>query len=191
MKGYIYAMKNPALPGLLKIGFSMKDPEIRRRELSGTALPSDFEIRYEALIDSPFQIEQKIHAHLINYRVRENREFFEISEIEALLEIRKVLITLGVKLIYEKSKISEKSTSTTNNIFDESKSIYEIWSGQKPIFINDFGSIRLAHENTAVNLSNNRFENFDRLQIAGNWFYLYSESPSNVLIRNVPQHACP
>ena len=42
-KGYIYIMTNPALKDMVKIGYS-KDVEKRRKELSTTALPFEYEI---------------------------------------------------------------------------------------------------------------------------------------------------
>ena len=42
-KGYIYIMTNPALKNMVKIGFAT-DVENRRRQLSTTALPYEYEI---------------------------------------------------------------------------------------------------------------------------------------------------
>ena len=42
-KGYIYIMTNPALHNMVKIGYS-KDVEERRRKLSTTALPFEYEV---------------------------------------------------------------------------------------------------------------------------------------------------
>ena len=42
-KGYIYVFTNPALNGMVKIGFA-SDVERRRKELSTTALPYDYEV---------------------------------------------------------------------------------------------------------------------------------------------------
>lgn len=44
MKGYVYAMKNPALPGLLKIGRTQKDPLVRAAQLSNSSLPYCYEV---------------------------------------------------------------------------------------------------------------------------------------------------
>lgn len=42
-KGYIYIMTNPCLKGMVKIGYA-KNVESRRKQLSTTALPTDYEI---------------------------------------------------------------------------------------------------------------------------------------------------
>lgn len=43
-KGYIYIMTNPALNGMVKIGYAA-DVELRRRQLSTTALPYRVSVR--------------------------------------------------------------------------------------------------------------------------------------------------
>ena len=42
-KGYIYIMTNPALKDMVKIGYAT-DVEARRKQLSTTALPYDYEV---------------------------------------------------------------------------------------------------------------------------------------------------
>ena len=42
-KGYIYIMTNPALKDMVKIGFAT-DVESRRKQLSTTALPYEYEV---------------------------------------------------------------------------------------------------------------------------------------------------
>lgn len=42
-KGYIYIMTNPALPDMVKIDYAT-DVENRRKQLSTTALPYDYEV---------------------------------------------------------------------------------------------------------------------------------------------------
>lgn len=41
--GYIYIMQNPAFPKFVKIGYA-DDVERRRKELSGTVVPTEYEI---------------------------------------------------------------------------------------------------------------------------------------------------
>ena len=50
-KGYIYIMTNPCLNNMVKIGYAT-DVEERRKQLSTTALPTDYEI-YATCITSP------------------------------------------------------------------------------------------------------------------------------------------
>lgn len=62
MKGWVYVMTNPSMPGLIKVGFSMSDPELRARELGHTGIPGAYLVEYEVLTGNPFQVEQAAHA---------------------------------------------------------------------------------------------------------------------------------
>ena len=70
MKGWVYVITNKAMPGLVKVGYSTKDPELRARELDGTHLPHPNQVTYEILIDNPQQIEQQTHRALSRYKER-------------------------------------------------------------------------------------------------------------------------
>lgn len=79
--GYIYALSNPAMPGLLKIGFTQhSDTKRRVLELSkSTAVPLNFVLEFEQLIENPMQYERLIHARLSQYRLSPDKEFFKID----------------------------------------------------------------------------------------------------------------
>ena len=47
-KGYIYIMTNPALKDMVKIGYAT-DVESRRKQLSTTALPYEYEMQHMKL----------------------------------------------------------------------------------------------------------------------------------------------
>lgn len=96
MKGWIYIISNKAMPGLLKIGYSMKDPNLRAIELGGSGVPYPYSVEYEILIDDPEQAEKKIHKSLEMNRVR--KEWFRCSLDEAIKAIK---VNLGNKIIYE------------------------------------------------------------------------------------------
>ena len=74
-KGWIYIMSNPAMPGLLKVGFTMKHPSQRAQELNGTGVPLPFKVEWKKLVTSPKALESRIHRDLEQYRVKK-REFF-------------------------------------------------------------------------------------------------------------------
>ena len=64
MKGWVYIISNPAMPGLVKVGHSTKDPELRARELNNTGTPHPYTVEYEMLIEDPFRVEQQTHNAL-------------------------------------------------------------------------------------------------------------------------------
>ena len=84
MLGFIYIMSNPAHPGLLKIGQTGRDPDIRRKALSSTGVPQEFVIEYQALSSDYEALEKKIHRKLSDVRLSKGKEFFKISVPEAI-----------------------------------------------------------------------------------------------------------
>ena len=85
------------MPGLLKIGFSSKDPKERAAELSkDTGVPKPFVVEYEAHVENPKGYEQSVHKRL--QQKRYGKEFFECSVEEAVIAIKN---EVGSGLIYE------------------------------------------------------------------------------------------
>ena len=75
--GYIYIMTNPALKDMVKIGYAA-DVEVRRQQLSTTALPYEYEVY--ATYETSGSLEDKKLQKLIDnlnpdLRVSKNREF--------------------------------------------------------------------------------------------------------------------
>ena len=83
-KGYIYIMVNPALQNMVKIGYAA-DVEARRKQLSTTALPYDYEV-YATYATSGQLEDKKLHKMIDqlnpDLRVSKNREFFVMSAEE-------------------------------------------------------------------------------------------------------------
>ena len=84
-KGFVYILRNEAMPGLLKIGYSVKVPTERVEELFTTGVPEPFELAYYCLVENADKLEPEIHRNLSAYRHRGNREFFRI-ELEAAVQ---------------------------------------------------------------------------------------------------------
>jgi hypothetical protein len=82
--GYMYILSNPAMPGLLKIGFTNRDVKERIAELSSaTGVPKSFEIEYYCLTRDVEEIEGKVHQHLSAHRAS-GKEFFKVTLIDAV-----------------------------------------------------------------------------------------------------------
>ena len=82
MSGWIYIFVNEAMPGLVKIGMTERQPQDRLRELSkNTSCPIDFECHAAWFLDgiNIFEIETMIHKQFNEYRINNNREFFRIN----------------------------------------------------------------------------------------------------------------
>ena len=86
-KGYIYILINASMPGLVKIGKTMRTPEERVKELSqATGVPTPFILIYSMCVNDCTHAENYIHTYLASkeYRVSENREFFSATPTEAI-----------------------------------------------------------------------------------------------------------
>ncbi len=88
--GYLYILTNVSLP-YLKIGMTRRSVRLRAEELFNTSVPTPFEIFYQGESGSCEQAEKLVHKRLKNYRVKENREFFEINAEFAQAVIEDVL----------------------------------------------------------------------------------------------------
>lgn len=78
-KGFVYILRNEAMPGLLKIGYSVKVPTERVAELFTTGVPEPFKLAYYCLVENAERLEAELHRNLSAYRHRGDREFFQLE----------------------------------------------------------------------------------------------------------------
>lgn len=84
--GYIYILTNPALPGMLKIGKTERNPLDRIRELSSsTSVPTPFQLAYYQPSVDIDNDEKRMFSFFENKRVSDNREFFKLSLYQAAI----------------------------------------------------------------------------------------------------------
>ena len=76
--GCVYILENPAMPDLIKIGYTNRTAEDRAMELyqGVTGVPKPFVVVYKEECEAPQKLEAAVHKKLAHYRVNENREFF-------------------------------------------------------------------------------------------------------------------
>ena len=90
--GIIYMLGTREMKGLLKIGFTKRDVTSRVNEInSATGVPIPFGVRYVWLVRNPKRVEREIHELLTEYRVRPDREFFDMKYSDAVKIITKFL----------------------------------------------------------------------------------------------------
>jgi hypothetical protein len=111
MKGWVYIITNKAMPNLLKVGFSTKDPELRAQELHTTGVPYRFVVEYDVLVNEPRDIEQAAHNLLKNYHA--NKEWFNCSIDIAIQAIRKA--ATGKNLLENRRHCSSASQNKNLN----------------------------------------------------------------------------
>lgn len=84
------------MPGLVKVGFTMNDPDKRARDLANTGNPHPYIVDYQVWVDDPYSVEQQAHSKLTGsgYRVGEKRfsgsgvEWFSCKIEQAIVAIR-------------------------------------------------------------------------------------------------------
>ena len=112
--GYIYIMTNPALKDMVKIGYAT-DVEQRRKQLSTTALPYDYEV-YATYETEGHLEDKKLHNMIDNLnsdlRVSKSREFFIMSPQNAY----DLLEAIAVISDYSRAQIPVILSNGTNDI---------------------------------------------------------------------------
>jgi TPR repeat protein len=127
--GFIYVLINPSMPGMLKIGKTNRDPNIRLSELSNpTGIPTPFFLAYTTTFYNCTEAEKMIHAILgkIGERVSDNREFFkaELNDaINAILEAKKIDENREENILNPTKEILFSTDDNDSNI----NSIKPIW----------------------------------------------------------------
>lgn len=83
--GCVYILKNPAMPDLIKIGYTTRTAEDRARELYEGALgvPKPFVVVHINDCEEPRELEAAVHERLAKHRINKNREFFKCSADDA------------------------------------------------------------------------------------------------------------
>jgi hypothetical protein len=96
--GYIYALINPALEGLVKVGKTTTNPANRANQLSSaTGVPMQFMVAYSVIVCDCDLAEKYAHGLLEKkgYRVSSNREFFQAPLPEAIEAIKSTASFIG------------------------------------------------------------------------------------------------
>lgn len=95
IRGWVYIITNNAMPGLLKVGYSTKDPKLRANELNNTGSPHPYFVEYDVLVINPREVELKVHGELRNRA--EGKEWFRCSINDAIEAVR--VVTEGRRIL--------------------------------------------------------------------------------------------
>ena len=118
-QGFVYILTNPSFQAdWVKIGKTAKSVEQRVKDLDGTAVPLPFEI-YATLKTCKYsEVEKAIHEtidSLTDKRIRQNREFFNITPPEALNILKRLATML------DDAEIKEYKTEAVPMISDKNE----------------------------------------------------------------------
>lgn len=142
--GYVYALINPTLNGIVKVGMTTKDPTERAKELSSaTGVPTPFTVAYQIYVADCCDAEKFVHTYLeeSGYRVAGNREFFEVPlniVIDAMLAAK------------NKMQSSLNESFFTNDDFNEPDGIAEQLYEQAEGYLEGAGDVLQNHEKALV-----------------------------------------
>lgn len=91
MSGYVYCLTNEAIPKLVKIGKTARNPLVRAAEISAaTGVPTPFEVSWACKVPDMDVAESALHKALSEYRLTRRREFFRCTPAEALARSKKL-----------------------------------------------------------------------------------------------------
>ncbi|MBO7263957.1 MAG: GIY-YIG nuclease family protein [Alistipes sp.] len=130
--GYVYILTNPSFKeDWVKIGKTAREVNVRSKELDNTAVPLPFEI-YATLKTRKYEeVEFLIHRiidRLTDLRIRQGREFFNVSPAKALDILKDISKTL------DDAVIDEVYLKTNNALCDDEESQLTCEKKQRPRF---------------------------------------------------------
>jgi hypothetical protein len=123
--GYLYAMSNKSMPGILKIGMTERSIEERLKEANGTFTLIPFVVEISKYVSNFKEKERCIHQILQSKRVNPKKEFFQVTleEIKPIFDLMDSVEKKNIKEIIQDKKYEE-----TDN-FDILFGIYKIHYG--------------------------------------------------------------
>ena len=103
--GYVYILTNPSFrEDWVKIGKSSRPVDVRSKELDNTAVPLPFEIFATIKTAKYNEVEKLVHNiidNLTNFRIRQNREFFNVASQKALEILKEIALTIDDAVVTE------------------------------------------------------------------------------------------
>ena len=115
--GYVYILKNEAMPGIYKIGITSRDSLDKRiNELytGKTNIPLPFECVFSCRVENYKQVEKIIHNAFDDSRINPDREFFKINPERIIpllkhLQIEDTTTTISEKIDQKTSQVDKDS----------------------------------------------------------------------------------
>ena len=81
---YVYVLVNKSMPGMVKIGMTTVTPAKRARDINkATGVPTPWVPVWSLKCYASRILEQRVHEHLSEFRVAENREMFAVDSLTA------------------------------------------------------------------------------------------------------------
>jgi len=91
---WIYILSNPTIPDTLKIGYTNLSPELRAKQISSsTGVVVPFKVEWAFRCFDGSLMENEVHIALKEYRISNQREFFQVD----LEEAKNIIMLIGKK----------------------------------------------------------------------------------------------
>ena len=88
---WVYILSNPSIPGMVKIGYTNNEPDVRVKEINrATGIPTDFVVEFALPCVNGYEVEQLVHEELEDLRVSNRKEFFKVSVEDAVYLIQEI-----------------------------------------------------------------------------------------------------
>jgi len=107
----VYVLTNPAMPGLVKIGYTHnEDANARIAQLYTSGVPVPFNIEFACRVENAEEVERALHFAFAPNRVNPKREFFEIDP-QQVIAILRLLHTedATTEVVQQPSNLDEQS----------------------------------------------------------------------------------
>lgn len=95
--GYVYVLTNEAMPGLVKIGRTTRNVDLRAAELWQTGVPTRFKVYARERTYDCVDLERLMHQEFADRRAHASREFFRLDP-EVAMERLQFWANLQAKL---------------------------------------------------------------------------------------------
>lgn len=137
--GYVYILTNVVMPNLIKIGFTKRSPEERKRELSkASGVPVNFEIKYEIYTHDMKELEHEVHLILEKYRINKNKEFFEFDLFKAIDVLRNCAEELRLR-----DNVQVKGVNEINELYESIEILGDLVKIYPNMIRQEISSIRI------------------------------------------------
>jgi T5orf172 domain len=118
MKGLVYLLINPAMPGIVKIGLTTRgDMKQRLQELFTTGVPVPFDCVFACEVDNCDEVERALHIAFGPNRIHPKREFFQLEPEQPLAILK----------LFQK----KETTDEVNHVLDGSSTPLDREAGEK------------------------------------------------------------
>ena len=105
---FVYVLTNPAMPGLVKVGFTTQDDAKKRIDgLYSTGVPFPFTIEFVCRVPNAVEVEKALHTAFGPNRVNMKREFFQIDPAQAIAILKLLHVEETTKQVLQQPQEGE------------------------------------------------------------------------------------